>query len=71
MNGATTTRYSVQRQASEGEEWAPVSSCNSMLYARMVASTGLRRHVGVCYRLVDNRTGHTTTLFPELRQKAA
>ena len=71
MKSGTTTRYSVQRQSLEGDEWCPVSACNSMVYAREVAGTGLRRHIGVCYRLIDNRTGATTVLFPQVRRKAA
>jgi hypothetical protein len=42
-----------------------------MVYARIVANTGLRRHVGVGYRLVDNRTGATTVLFAAPQQTAA
>jgi hypothetical protein len=42
-----------------------------MVYARIVANAGLRRHIGVCYRLIDNRSGAATSLLPELRQKAA
>lgn len=71
MNTGTATRYSVQRQRAEGEEWSPVSSCNSLVYARILANAGLRRHIGVCYRLIDKRSGATTVLFPDLRQKAA
>jgi hypothetical protein len=71
MDTATAARYSVQRRSAEGEEWRPVSSCNSMSYARIVANVGLRRHIGVCYRLIDNRTGTGTALVPEARQKAA
>jgi hypothetical protein len=71
MNTVTAARYSVERQRAEGEEWSPVSSCNSMVYARIVADAGLRRHIGVCYRLIDNRSGALTTLLPVLHQKAA
>lgn len=71
MNTVTAARYSVERQRAEGEEWLPVSSCNSMAYARIVADAGLRRHIGVCYRLIDNRSGALTTLFPVVHQKAA
>ena len=71
MDTITAARYSVQRQRAEGEEWSPVSSCNSMIYARIVANAGLRRHIGVCYRLIDNRSGAITTLFPAVSQKAA
>jgi hypothetical protein len=71
MNSGTIARYSVQRQRGEGEAWSPVSSCNSLVYARILANAGLRRHIGVCYRLIDNRSGAATVLFPELRQKAA
>jgi hypothetical protein len=71
MNTVTAARYSVERQRSEGEEWSPVSACNSMIYARIVAGAGLRRHIAVCYRLIDNRSGAITTLFPTVQQKAA
>ncbi len=71
MDTGTAARYSVQRQRAEGEEWCPVSFCNSMVYARILATAGLRRHIGVHYRLIDNRSGAATMLFPELRQKAA
>jgi hypothetical protein len=71
MDTNTAARYSVERQRTEGEEWSPVSSCNSMIYARIVAGAGLRRHIGVCYRLIDNRSGAITTLFPAVHQKAA
>ena len=64
MDTITAARYSVQRQRAEGEEWSPVSSCNSMIYARIVANAGLRRHIG-------NRSGAITTLFPAVSQKAA
>jgi hypothetical protein len=42
-----------------------------MVYARIVANAGLRRRIGVRYRLIDNRSGATTVLLPELGQKAA
>jgi len=42
-----------------------------MAYARILADVGLRRRVGVHYRLIDNRSGSITTLFPALHQKAA
>jgi hypothetical protein len=71
MNAGTAARYSVQRQRAVGEEWSPVSSCNSVVYARIVANAGLRRRIGVRYRLIDNRSGATTVLLPELGQKAA
>jgi hypothetical protein len=71
MNATTAARYSVQRQNAAGEEWCAVSSCNSVTYARIVAAVGLRRHIGVCYRLINNRTGTGTVLFPEAPQKAA
>ncbi|HEY1206238.1 MAG: hypothetical protein ABSH46_00580 [Bryobacteraceae bacterium] len=71
MNTGTGSRYSVQRQRAESEEWRPVSACNSMVYARIVANAGLRRRIGVRYRLIDNRSGATTVLLPELGQKAA
>jgi hypothetical protein len=71
MNTVTAARYAVERQRAEGEEWSPVSSCNSMIYARIVAGAGLRRHIGVCYRLIDNRSGAITTLCPMMSQKAA
>ena len=71
MDTITAARYSVQRQRAEGEEWSPVSSCNSMIYARIVANAGLRRHIGVCYRLSDNRSGSITTLLATMHQKAA
>jgi hypothetical protein len=71
MESVTAARYSVERQRAEGEEWSAVSACNSMIYARIVANAGLRRHIGVCYRLVDNRSGAITTLFPAVSQKAA
>jgi hypothetical protein len=71
MNTVTAARYSVERQRSEGEEWSPVSACNSVVYARIVADAGLRRHIGVGYRLIDNCSGAITTLFPALRQTAA
>ena len=71
MNTVTAARYSVERRRAEGEEWSPVSACNSMAYARILADAGQRRHIGVCYRLIDNRSGSITTLFPALHQKAA
>ncbi len=71
MNPGTTIRYAVQRQEGQGEEWRPASSCNSMAFARIVANTGLRRHIGVCYRLIDNKTGATTVLSRETERKAA
>jgi hypothetical protein len=70
MNTVTAARYSVERQRGEGEEWSPVSSCNSMIYARIVADAGLRLRIGACYRLIDNGSGAITTLFPAV-QKAA
>ena len=71
MNTGTAARYLVEKQGTEGEEWRPVTSCNSMVYARIVANAGVRHHVGVGYRLVDNRTGATTDFFPAVRQQAA
>jgi hypothetical protein len=71
MNATTAARYSVQRQAADGGEWFPVSACNSVAYARILATVGLRRQIGVCYRLIDNRTGAGTVLFPVQHQKAA
>ena len=71
MNTDTAARYSVQRQRAEGEEWSPVSFCNSMAYARILADAGLRRHIGVQYRLIDNRSGSITTLLATMHQKAA
>ena len=70
MESVTAARYSVERRRAEGEEWSPVSSCNSMIYARIVADAGLRRHIGVCYRLRDNRSGAITTLFPSVLKAA-
>ena len=67
----TAARYSVERQRGEGEEWSPVSSCNSMIYARIIADAGLRHHIGVYYRLIDNRSRTTTLLRPQMHQKAA
>ena len=48
-----------------------MNSTARYVYARILANAGLRRHIGVCYRLIDNRSGAATVLFPELRQKAA
>jgi len=71
MESVTAAKYSVERQRAEGAEWSLVSSCNSMIYARIVAGAGLRRHIGVSYRLIDKRSGAITTLFPAMQQKAA
>jgi hypothetical protein len=43
MNTGTAARHSVQRQRAEGEEWCPVSACNSMVYACILVTAGLRR----------------------------
>jgi len=71
MKTGTAARYSVQRQKAEGGAWSPVTCCNSMVYARILADAGLRRHIGVRYRLIDNRSDAATVLFPEPRQNAA
>lgn len=64
-------RYVVEGQATGEAGWCPVSSCNSPTYARLLAAIGLRRRIGLCYRLVDTQTGSQTALAPEPQRKAA
>jgi hypothetical protein len=65
-----TARFLVERQAADGENWRPLAHCNSLHYAKMIAATGLRRHLGVSYRLVNVRTGKGFVLAPEAAKAA-
>ena len=62
---STTARLLVERKSETGEGWAPVVSCNSIEYARMVAAAGVRCAAAVRYRVVHVRSGRD---FPLLRQ---
>jgi hypothetical protein len=65
------TRYEIQRKTANGAEWSRLSVCNSAAYARLVAAAGLRRRMGVSYRMIDTQTGAETALRPDLKAKAA
>ncbi len=57
-----TARFTVERQEAIEGEWSRVMACNSIDYARLVASTGFRRHLGFAYRVVHQRTGKAFVL---------
>ncbi|MGE5645734.1 MAG: hypothetical protein ACM336_08075 [Acidobacteriota bacterium] len=63
-------RFSIERKDATGGDWHPLTSCNTLDYARMVASLGAIRHIGV-YRVVHTRTGKAFNLLPKLARKAA
>jgi hypothetical protein len=68
---ATGARFSVQRQDTNEGDWRPLTSCNSLDYARMVATAGRRRHISASYRAIETETGVGFSLGPELPAKAA
>ncbi len=67
---ATTARFSIQRQDPVTGGWRPLTSCNSLEYAKMIAAAGHRRRLGA-YRLVHTRTGKSIELLPTAITKAA
>ncbi len=50
-------RYFVQRRRTGRSPWCPVAHCDSLEYARILAATGVRRHLGVAYRVIQSDTG--------------
>ena len=65
----TTARLRVERETGEG--WAPVVSCNSIEYAKMVAAAGVRCGTAARYRVVHVRSGRGFPLLREAVQQAA
>jgi hypothetical protein len=58
--------YLVERQSTNGADWCPVTRCRSLEYARLIAATGLRRHIGVAYRAIHVQPGVEIDLLPEI-----
>jgi hypothetical protein len=58
----TTARFVIQRRKAADGEWEQVAVCNSLDYARIVSTAGLRLQVGLSYRVVHTRTGKTFVL---------
>lgn len=62
--------YLVERQNTNGADWRPLTRCASLEYARLIAATGLRRHIGVAYRAIDVQPGVEIDLLPEITAEA-
>lgn len=67
---STKARFQVQRQDTVGGEWRPVTLCNSLEFAQMVAEAGLRNDKGVAYGAVELETGMALTLLPAAKKAA-
>lgn len=67
---ASRAHFSIERKDASGGDWHPLTSCNTLDYARMVAHRGAMRHIGV-YRVIHTRTGKAFDLLPKLVRKAA
>jgi hypothetical protein len=61
----TPAPYLVERQSTSGSDWLPVTRCCSLEYARLVAATGFRRHIGVAYRAIHGEPGVEIELLPD------
>lgn len=50
-------RYVVERLGAPDDAWRPLTACGSLDYARLIAGTGIRRRIGISYRVIDSQTG--------------
>lgn len=64
----TDVPYIVERRAAEGEDWGMVGYCRSLVYAELIARTGVRGHLAESYRAIDLQTGEATELVDALAQ---
>jgi hypothetical protein len=60
-----SAQYAVERRGGTGAEWARVTLCSSQDYAQLLAATGMRRGLGVSYRVIDRDTGQEKLLALE------
>jgi hypothetical protein len=68
---STAKRLRVEKESGTGEGWAPVVSCNSIDYAKMVAAAGVRCGTAARYRVVHVRSGKSFPLLRQAVRKAA
>ena len=65
-----TAPYVIQRQDSAEADWLPVTYCQSMAYAEIVAAAGLRRNLASSYRALHVETGAVGRLDPDVAGNA-
>jgi hypothetical protein len=53
----SSKRYVVERLGAADDAWRPLTACASLDYARLIAGTGIRRRIGISYRVIDRGTG--------------
>jgi hypothetical protein len=66
-----TASYLIQRQQASQADWLPVSFCESLAFAEMVAAAGIQREIAVSYRAVQLQTGDITRLGPATAANSA
>ncbi len=61
-----TAPYLVQRQPDLDGDWMPVTHCESLAYAELIAATGMQHGLAPFYRAIELQTGTVTRLAPTL-----